>query len=213
MDSLTKVPVTDADISAMVRRGFGANARVAQCRELTDGTYNLAYLMRLADGPSVVLKVAPPPGMDLLTHEVDLMRTEVDFYRRATAVGAPVPDVIYAGLDRDLIGRDFVFLELLAGVPLYAAAKEMSTVELAAVRREVGAGIARLHTVTGDAYGYPLRDSGTWRSTWRESFLAMVDDILWVTLAAAGAAPSVSSACTGSPGSGRGGGRPGRAQR
>ena len=178
MDSLTKVPVTDADIAAMVRRGFGPHARVAECTELTDGTYNLAYRMRLVDGPSAVLKVAPPPGMDLLTHEVDLMRTEVDFYRRAAAVGAPVPDVLYADLDRDLFGRDYVFLELLAGVPLYAADKEMSTVELAAVRRELGAGIARLHTVTGDAFGYPLRDSGTWRSTWRESFLAMVDDIL-----------------------------------
>ncbi len=178
MDSLTKVPVTDADLAAMVRRGFGAGARVAECTELTDGTYNLAYLMRLADGPAVVLKVAPPPGMDLLTHEVDLMRTEVDFYRRAAAVGAPVPEVLYADLDRDLLGRDYVFLEVLAGKPLYAAAKEMSTVQLGAVRRQLGAGIARLHTATGDGYGYPLRQSGTWRGTWRESFLAMVDDIL-----------------------------------
>jgi aminoglycoside phosphotransferase (APT) family kinase protein len=178
MDSLTKVPVTDAELAALVRRGFGGQARVDARVELTDGFYNAVDRVHLADGRVVVLKVAPPPGMDLLTHEVDLMRTEVDFYRRATAVGAPVPDVLHADLGRDLIGRDYVFLELLEGESLADAAKTMSTVDIAVVRRDLGAAIGRLHSATGDGYGYPLRDSRTWRPTWREAFLAMVDDVL-----------------------------------
>jgi aminoglycoside phosphotransferase (APT) family kinase protein len=177
-DSTTKVPVTDAELAAMVRRAFGDDAVVRERVELTDGYYNMTYRIHLADGRVSVLKVAPPPGMKLLTHEVDLMRTEVDFYLRAAAVGAPVPAVLYAGLERDLIGRDYLFLELLDGESLERAAPQLSTVDKDALHRQLGTAIGRLHTATGDAFGYPLRDSRTWRPTWREAFLAMVDDIL-----------------------------------
>jgi aminoglycoside phosphotransferase (APT) family kinase protein len=116
--------------------------------------------------------------MKLLTHEVDLMRTEVDFYQRAIAAGAPVPGVLYAGLDRDLVGRDYLFLELLDGESLERTAPQLSTVDKDALHHQLGTAIGALHAATGDAFGYPLRDSRTWRSTWREAFLAMVDDIL-----------------------------------
>jgi aminoglycoside phosphotransferase (APT) family kinase protein len=178
MDSLTKVRVTEAELAAMVRRGFGAQARVTQLVELTEGTYNAAYRLRLADGQVFVLKVAPPPGMSLLTHEVDLMRTEAEFFQRAREAGAPVPAIAFADLDRELVGRDYMFLEELAGESLAQVDPQLSTVDRGAVRRELGAAIGRLHAVTGERYGYPLRDSRTWQPTWREAFLAMVEDIL-----------------------------------
>jgi Ser/Thr protein kinase RdoA (MazF antagonist) len=176
--STTKVPVTDAEVSAMVRRGFGDDVVVRDIAELTDGYYNATYQVHLAVGPACVLKVAPPPHLKLLTHEVDLMRTEVDFYRRAAAVGAPVPNVLYANFDRDLIGRDYLFLELLTGRSLERVAPELSTEDRHDLHHQLGTAIGRLHAATGDAFGYPLRGSRTWRSTWREAFLAMVDDIL-----------------------------------
>ncbi|WP_460808598.1 phosphotransferase family protein [Micromonospora zhanjiangensis] len=49
---------------------------------------------------------------------------------------------------------------------------------MAAVRAEIAAQVARLHTVTGPRYGYPLRDSRSWQSSWRGAFGAMVEDIL-----------------------------------
>ncbi|ROT29329.1 hypothetical protein [Micromonospora sp. HM5-17] len=64
------------------------------------GTFTAAYGVRLADGTDLVLKVAPPPELTLPSHEVDLMRTEVDVYRRAARVGVPVPEVRYAGAAR-----------------------------------------------------------------------------------------------------------------
>ena len=176
--SRTKVPVSDAELAAMVRRGFGAGTRVASRVELTDGSYNAAYQVRLEHGPELVLKVAPPPDLKLLTHEVDLMRTEVDFYQRALGAGVPVPAVAFADLSRILLGRDYVFLELLATTPLSAAWDHMSTSDSAAVRHQIGAAVARLHAVTGEAYGYPLRGSDTWCPTWREAFMTMLDDIL-----------------------------------
>jgi aminoglycoside phosphotransferase (APT) family kinase protein len=176
--SRTKVPVGDSDLAAMLRRGFGPHAQAAQCDELPDGSYNAAYRIRLAGGPSVVLKVSPPPDLKLLTHEVDLMRTEVHFYERAGAAGVPVPRVAFADLGRDLIDRDYVFLELLTTTDLADARDRLSPVDSAAVGRELGAAVARLHTVSGEGYGYPLRDSATWRPTWRDAFGTMLDDIL-----------------------------------
>jgi aminoglycoside phosphotransferase (APT) family kinase protein len=82
------------------------------------GTYNAAYAVRLADGTETVLKVAPRPHLKLLSHEVDLMRTEADFYRRAGGAGVAVPEVVFAGFDRDAIGTDFAFLSRVDGVAL-----------------------------------------------------------------------------------------------
>jgi aminoglycoside phosphotransferase (APT) family kinase protein len=176
--SQTKVPVGDSDLAAMIRRGFGPLAEAAECVELPDGSYNAAYRVRLADGPSLVLKVAPPPQLPLLAHEVDLMHTEVHFYQRAADAGVPVPQVAFADLGRDLIDRDYVFLELLTAIDLADARDRLPPADAATVGRELGAAVARLHTVTGEHYGYPLRGSASWQPTWRDAFGAMLDDIL-----------------------------------
>jgi aminoglycoside phosphotransferase (APT) family kinase protein len=176
--SRTKVPVSDGDLAAMVRRGFGADAEVAECVELPEGTYNAAYRVDLAGGPRLVLKVAPPPGLKLLTHEKDLMRTEVHFYQRASAAGVPVPRVAFADLTRTVVTRDYVFLELLTTTDLAAARDRLPAADAAALGRQLGAAVAQLHTVSGERYGYPLRDSATWQPTWRDAFFTMLDDIL-----------------------------------
>jgi len=72
------VRVTEAELEALVRRGFGSSARIDRWQEPTDGHYNVAYAARLASGADLVLKVALPPELKLLRHDVDLMRTEVD---------------------------------------------------------------------------------------------------------------------------------------
>lgn len=176
MRSVTQVPVAEAHLCAMVRRGFGPDAKVSEQVELTDGTYNAAYRVLLADGEDLVLKVAPPADLDRLTHEVRLMHTEVEFYRKASAAGVPVPAVRFADFSRDLLDRDYVFLQRVPGQALNAG--ELTAGDLATVRRELGAAVARLHTVTGSRYGYPLRDSATWQPTWARAYYAMVEDVL-----------------------------------
>ncbi|MDG4786475.1 phosphotransferase [Micromonospora sp. WMMD1102] len=176
--SSTRRHVTESELRALVRRGFGDRTGVTDWRELTGGTYNAAYAVTLGENTELVLKVAPPPELELLRHEVDLMRTEVDFHRRAARVGAAVPEVVYADFTRDLIGTDFVFLSRIPGTDLQRRRDELTPAQLAAVRAEIAAQAARLHTVTGPAYGYPLRESRSWQPSWRAAFGAMVDDIL-----------------------------------
>ncbi|MGW4467368.1 phosphotransferase family protein [Micromonospora sp. NPDC004704] len=178
MESLTKLRVTEAELGVLVRRGFGPSARIERWHELTEGHYNVAYAIRLADGADLILKIAPPPALKLLSHEVDLMRTEVEFFRRAGAAGVAVPEVVFADVDRDLVGSDFVFLARIDGVALNTVRDDLTPAGLAAVRAQAAAQTARLHTITGPAYGYPLRNSRTWQPTWRAAFGAMVQDIL-----------------------------------
>ena len=179
MESLTKRPVSTDELAAMVRQGFGDRAEVAAWSEVAEGSYNAVYLLTLA-GPDeeVVLKVAPDPGLRLLTYEVDLMRTEIEFYRRAGAAGVPVPEVMFADLGRRVLETDYVFLSRIPGVPLNTVREQMSETELAALRAELADITAGLHAVTGSGFGYPLRASRTWKSTWREAFGLMIDDIL-----------------------------------
>jgi aminoglycoside phosphotransferase (APT) family kinase protein len=174
--SVTQIPVAEAELAAMVARAFGSGAEIAEYTELPDGTYNMAYRVALTDGTDTILKVAPPAHLDRLTHEIELMRTEVDFYRLASTVAVPVPKVYYADLTGALLGRNFEFLERIRGTSLDKL--DRSTVDLAAVRRDLGAAVARLHTVTGAAFGYPLRDSASWQPTWPEAYFAMLDDLL-----------------------------------
>jgi len=177
-DSITKRRVSEDELARLVACAFGPATAATGYREFAGGTYNAAYAVTLDDGRELVLKVAPPPDLELLTHEVDLMRTEVDFYRRAATAGVPVPEVVYAGFERDLIGTDFTFLSLVPGTDLYSLVDTLGPAEIAAVRGQAAGLTARLHTITGSMYGYPLRDSRSWQPTWRGAFGAMVDDLL-----------------------------------
>ena len=49
--------------------------------ECKEGWFNAAYLATLDDGRRCVLKVAPPPGVTVLTYEHDIMTTEVTAMR------------------------------------------------------------------------------------------------------------------------------------
>lgn len=180
MDSLTKRPMSTDELAAITRRAFGdRKADGAAFRELEDGSYNAAYLVTLAESDmDLVLKVAPDPGLRLLTHEVDLMRTEVDFYQRAGQTEVPVPEVVYHDFSRTLLETDYVFLSRIPGNPLQTVKETLTEDELAGLRSELAGITARLHTATGPAYGYPLRGSRSWQPSWRAAFGAMVDDIL-----------------------------------
>jgi aminoglycoside phosphotransferase (APT) family kinase protein len=167
----TKRDLTADQIAELVRHGVGAEP--ASWYEITDGSYAAVYAVDLAGGPELVLKVAPDPGLRLMRYEVDLMHIEIEFYRRAGAAGVPLPR-LYAA-DPDL---GYLLVERLRGKSLHAAKDAMTPAQLERVRRELGGICARLHRVSGPRFGYPRRDGHTRSDRWRDSFLAIVDDVL-----------------------------------
>ena len=177
MQSRTKVDVDRPVLDLLVREVLGTDAPVTRVRELTDGMFNAAYGVDLGDGTSVVVKVAPPPGTPVLTYERDLMRAEVDFYRRAAGV-VPVPAVLGVDLTRSRVDRDVLVMEHLRGVPLESVRRDLPAAEAATVQRELGAAVARLRGVTGTRFGYDRPDGSLSGDTWSGVLRAMVEALV-----------------------------------
>jgi aminoglycoside phosphotransferase (APT) family kinase protein len=171
--SAIKPRLTADEIVALVQRGLDAPVPIVSITEHTDGWFNAAHGVRLADGRELVLKVAPASDLSLLRYEVELMRTEIHFFERARAAGVPMPAVHHADPDAGVL-----LMDSLRGRTLDAVKSDLPRDALLSVRRQIGGLAARITSVTGPLFGYLRRDGRTRSASWRVSFLAMVDDIL-----------------------------------
>jgi Ser/Thr protein kinase RdoA (MazF antagonist) len=71
-----------------------------------------------------------------------------------------------------------MLMDSLRGRPLEAVKNDLPRETLFQIRRQIGRLAAQITSVTGPLFGYPRRDGRTRSTSWRATFLAMVDDIL-----------------------------------
>jgi aminoglycoside phosphotransferase (APT) family kinase protein len=173
MESITKPRLGGDDITRLIRLGLGEGVEVVGHTEFTDGYFNAAHGVRLGDGRDVVLKVAPAAGLKLLRYEVDLMRTEIEFFQRAGAAGVPLPKLWYADP-----GGGFMIMQRFGGLSFELAKKDMSDGDRLRVRHEIGRWGRRITEVPGELFGYSRTDGNTRAKAWSDAFLAMIADIL-----------------------------------
>ncbi|MGV8977146.1 MAG: phosphotransferase family protein [Cellulomonas sp.] len=160
---------------ATVLRPLGAVVRIEL---LTGGMFATTYRVSLGDGRRVVVKTAPTDTDRLLRYEHDLLRTEAAVY--ALAADRPdllMPRVLLTDLSRTVFASDVLVVSHLEGVPLVDAGELGAGVE-ETIQRQLGAFMARLHTVQGERFGYPNRDAGLHAETWTEAFGSMVEALL-----------------------------------
>jgi len=130
--------------------------QVASSRALAGGTFNTVHLVRLVDGTTVVVKIPPDPAGPVLRYERGILGTEALYYQLAgQCEGVRVPAVIAADL-----------------TPVPGGG------ERDGLRAELGRQVARLHTVTGNGFGYPSLAVGPLRDSWRQAFFDMVNAVL-----------------------------------
>ena len=164
MQSQTKRRLSPEELDALVGCRLEA--------ELTDGWFNTAYRVVLDDGRAAVVKLAPPADTPVLRYERGIMATEAMVYRRIAGLpGVPAPELLREG-------PDFLAVSLLEGTPWDKADVPEPTQR--ALRRELGAITARLHTLTSEdgRFGYPAAESALSAPDWRTAFTAMVDALL-----------------------------------
>ena len=188
---MTSTIVDDATRTALARVVAPLGDLVAAA-PLTGGTFATTHRVTLADGTRVVVKTAPTATDRLMTYEHDLIRSEALVY----ALAADRPDLLMPALLRfdgsrtDLPG-DVVVAAHLDGTPWQDAGFGSVDEDPRAARaqRDLGALMARLHTVTGPRFGYvgavevrggPGSPAGTrlHGATWPEAFGRMVEAIL-----------------------------------
>lgn len=74
------------------------------------------YRIRLRDGRLVVLKIAPPPDIEVMTYERGAMATELAALRLvAEQTAVPVPNVDFADQSHELCDADYFFMPFIEG--------------------------------------------------------------------------------------------------
>ncbi|MGW4911704.1 phosphotransferase family protein [Streptomyces sp. NPDC004270] len=180
MESITKNRQPVESLRSMVARAYGSD-EVSDTgedwvSELSDGWFNVAYRIRLRSGAQVVLKIAPPPDVEVMTYERGAMTTELEalrLIREHTKV--PVPEVEFADQTRELCDADYFFMTYIDADNLHVIRDTLAEAEFKAYREALGAITRELNNIPGTAFG-PLAGPG--ESTWRAAFLRMVEELL-----------------------------------
>ena len=150
--------------------------QVTGCRTLAGGEFNVVFLVRLASGDRLVVKI-PPSGISLLSYERGMLGTEALFYRLASSLpGVTVPGVL--AVDPGDAGGGYLVMTECPGKPWQDLEPPLDSREREGMRAELGRQVARLHTVTGTGFGYPSGALGPLRDSWAAAFLGMVDAVL-----------------------------------
>ena len=111
LESITKNRQSISTLRAMVTRAYGEGQvpdGESWVSELGHGWFNVAYRIRLREGREVVLKVAPPAGVEVMGFERGAMEVELRalaLIRERTSV--PVPEVEFADRTRQLCDVDY----------------------------------------------------------------------------------------------------------
>ncbi len=181
MESYTKNRQSEEVLRTLISRAFGPDQVPTEdefAEEITEGWFNVAYRIRLRDGQEVVLKIAPPADVPVLTREQGMMRAELEAMRLVSEqTNVPVPRILHADLSHEVVDADLFFMEFVDAdnFGFSADAGLLEPEVVAAGMRELGALNREINSVTGDHFGSLI---GPGYLTWREAFTAMVQDIL-----------------------------------
>ena len=155
--------------------------RAERAERLTGGMFATTFLVTFDDGSDAVVKTAPTHEERLLTYEHDLVRSEALVYRLLADVpGVPVPRVLLEDFTRTAWPGDVLAASRLGGTPWGECGLGPVDDDLRAARaqHELGALMARLHTVTGRVFGYVGEGSALRAPTWQAAFGLMVEAAL-----------------------------------
>ncbi len=181
MESKTKNRKTRDQIESMAKRAFnslGLAAGEGAVTELKLGWFNAAYNVQLADGREVILKIAPPPGAEVMLYEKNIMATEVATMRLVRGNPAiPVPEIYFYDDAHDLCDADYFFMEKIYGDNLEHVKASLPVETQAAVEFQIGEIIREINRFPGTYFGY---DGNTElrADTWKEAYLKIVESVL-----------------------------------
>ncbi|MFI7285042.1 phosphotransferase family protein [Micromonospora chersina] len=181
MESITKNRQSPATLRAMIARAYGADQVPHEqskdwVSELGHGWFNVAYRIRLRDGRQVVLKIAPPPHVEVMTYEHGAMAIELAALELiGKHTGVPVPALDYADRSHELCDADYFFMPYIDADNLGIVKDTLPPDELDAYNEALGAVTHELNSIRGQAFG-PLAGPGD--PSWRACFSRMIGDVL-----------------------------------
>ena len=172
--SITKSALSEETVDILVQKAFGVHA--LEIEELKEGFFNAAYRIRLAD-KAVVLKIAPPKEIDVMTHEKNIMFSEVDSMKMAAQKTAvPIPGIYFYDNSHILLDRDYFFMEMLEGKSLSSLGELLSEEEKKNIYFHIGSYTKQLNQIEGEKFGYYAQPDKQ-GECWYEVFRSMLMDV------------------------------------
>lgn len=142
------------------------------------GHFNDSYFVETSSN-AYVLRIAPADETPKLFYEQRMMRQEPGLHELVrTRTDIPVPHIIAADFSRQIIPRDYLILEKLAGKPL----SECTQVDLDKVLHRVGDCVRQCHDITAHSFGYlgehqPMMPQQNWGEAFAVMWRMLLDDI------------------------------------
>jgi aminoglycoside phosphotransferase (APT) family kinase protein len=171
LESLTKPVVIREQIDSLAIAHLGCVPTAV--KELTDGWFNAAFLLSLADGHEYVLKVAPPPGVKLLRYEANILRAEVEAMKLVQGL-VPVPTVVAQDFAGSTVGSPWFLMDRLRGMPYNHLRDTLSAEQQRGVEEQVGRIVRALGVAGTQGFGM---FNGPFFATWREAFSHLMADL------------------------------------
>jgi aminoglycoside phosphotransferase (APT) family kinase protein len=165
-------PVTAEQVLALCRRVLSESTGIRSAIEMGWGSYNTAFRVGLAEGPTVVLRIAPSPGKQMRS-ERHWLRSEYAATPWLTGLGSLVPRVLGADFTHQVIGRDYLVQSFLPGVPAPDKLPAYDRTLWPGFFGQLGAITRRVHNVVGESWG-PLAAPADAR--WSDALLRSLID-------------------------------------
>jgi aminoglycoside phosphotransferase (APT) family kinase protein len=177
MDTLTKNKQSHEMISNMVKRAFNG-VESLKVIELKEGFFNVAYMVILSDGRQVILKVAPPKDALIMTHEKNIMQTEVEVMKLVKSkTDIPIAEVLYYDNSHELCETDYFFMSKLNGESLNSVREKLSEEELRNITYKSGELNFKINSITGNKFGY-YGQADKQGVKWVNVFYDMINDTI-----------------------------------
>lgn len=163
-----------------MRAVFRSSKITVQEAERLQGWLHQIYLMRLADGSSLILKCPPTSNVRLLRHEKHFLETErttLETLHEYTHL--PIPQVIKYDSHGGALGSPYLMTTHLPGRPLSTLSSTLTPSERRSIDRTLGSHVGSLTALTATQFGMTHRvfaKKGC--DTWKEAFLALLEAIL-----------------------------------
>lgn len=164
-----------AEIARYLRDALGPTVRILAATPLSGGGFAAVTRIDLNNGRSVVLKVGPSSEAGILAYEQGVVGAEARYLQliERHIPGGPFPRLYHHGTDRAPSRSEWIVTEFRPGVALTSLEQDA---DADSVRTDLGAAVARLHTITGDHFGYDGGRPGG--QTWREAYTAIIESLL-----------------------------------
>ncbi len=168
--SITKNKKDIQTITSLFHRAF-PDQEIANIEELTEGFFNVAYHIALTDGSEVILKIAPSSDMDIMTHEINIMFSEVDSMKMvARETTVPVADILYYDNSHTICDSDYFFMKKLKGKSFYSCMETMTEEQKEKINFKMGEYNRILNQIKGSRFGYygqPDKQGDNWFTVFR----------------------------------------------